>query len=75
MSLAPDREPITHPVFVWIEVAARLNATGDGALADEIAHHMGGRRLGDNVIIALTLDEQRRVNAVLQDWLGEQDPD
>ena len=36
---------------------------------------MDGRRLGDNVIIALTLDEQRRVDAVLQDWLGEQDPE
>ncbi len=75
MSLTPDRDPITRPVFVWLEAVARLAATGDGALADEIAHHMDGRRLGDNAIIALTIDEQTRVNAVLQDWLSEQDFD
>ncbi len=75
MSLGPDREPITRPVFVWLEVAARLNAAGDGALGDAIAQAMDGRRLGDNVRVPLTTDEQRRVDAVLQDWLGEQDPD
>ena len=75
MILGPDRDPITHPVFVWLEAVARLNAIGDGALADKIARRMGRRRLGDNVTIALTVDEQLRVNAVLQDWLGEQDPD
>ncbi len=36
---------------------------------------MDGRRIGDNAMFALTLDEQRRVNAVLQDWLGDRDPD
>ncbi len=36
---------------------------------------MDGRRLGDNATFALTVDEQLRVNAVLQYWLGEQDPD
>ncbi len=71
----PDRDPITRPVFVWREAVARLNATGDGALADEIARRIDRRRLGDNVIIALTFDEQRRVNAVLRDWLGRRDPD
>ena len=75
MSLGPDRDPITRPMFVWLEVASRLNATGDGGLADEIARRMDRRRLGDNVLIALTLDEQRRVDAVLQDWLGRQDPE
>jgi len=30
-------------------------------------------RLNGN--FALTIDEQRRVNAVPQDWLGESDPD
>ncbi len=74
MSLGPDREPITRPVFVWIEVAARLHAAGDEALVDAIAQAMNGRRLGDNAIFALTVDEQLRVNAVLQDWLGESDP-
>lgn len=31
MSLEPNREPITRPVFVWLEVAAH----GDGEIADE----------------------------------------
>ena len=34
-----------------------------------------GQRLGDNATFALTVEEQLRVNAVLQDWLGESDPD
>ena len=75
MSLDPDREPITRPVFVWLEVAARLHAAGDGALAEAIAPAMNGRRLGDNATFALTVDEQRRVNAVVHNWLGEQDPE
>ncbi len=36
---------------------------------------MDDRRLGDNAVFALTTDEQIRVNAVLQEWLGEQDFD
>ena len=36
---------------------------------------MNGRRLGDNATFALTLKEQRRVNAALQNWRGEQAPD
>ncbi len=36
---------------------------------------MDRRQLGDNAIFAMTVGEQVRVNAVLQDWLGEQDPD
>jgi hypothetical protein len=75
MSLAPDRDPITRPVFVWLEVAARLHAAGEGTLAEAIAQGMDGRRLGDNARVALTTDEQQRVNTVLQDWLGEHDPD
>ena len=75
MSLGPDREPITRPVFVWLEVAAQLDLAGDGGLAAAIRQAMDGRRLGDNATFALTVDEQLRVNAVLQDWLGEQDPD
>ena len=74
MSLDPDRAPITRPVFVWLEVAARLDLAGDGSLATEIQAAMDGRRLGDNATFALTVDEQFRVNAVLQDWLGESDP-
>jgi hypothetical protein len=50
MSLDPEREPITRPVFVWLEIVAQLT-------------------------VHLTADEQLRVNAVLQDWLGEHDPD
>ncbi len=71
----PDREPITRPVFVWLEIAAQLAYHGDGGLATAIQQAMDGRRLGDNATFALTVDEQIRVNAVLQDWLGEQDPD
>jgi hypothetical protein len=46
----PQWEPITRPVFVWLEIVAQL-------------------------AVHLTADEQLRVNAVLQDWLGEHDPD
>ena len=75
MSLDPDREPITRPVFVWLEIAAQLARHGEGGLATAIQEAMDGRRLGDNATFALTVDEQIRVNAVLQDWLGESDPD
>jgi hypothetical protein len=75
MSLNPEREPVARPVFVWLEVAAQLARHGDGGLAAAIQRAMDGRRLGDNATFALTVDEQLRVNAVLQDWLGEQDPD
>ncbi len=75
MSLDPDREPITRPVFVWLEIAAQLAHHGGGTLAAVIRQAMDGRRLGDHAIFALTVEEQQRVTAVLQDWLGEQDPD
>ncbi len=75
VSLNPDREPVTRPVFVWLEIAAQLIRHGDGSLAAEIQAAMDGHRLGDNATFALTVEEQLRVNAVLQDWLGEQDPD
>ncbi len=75
MSLDPDREPITRPVIVWLEIAALLAHHGDGSLAAAIGQAMDGRRLGDNAAITLTVDEQLRVNTVLQDWLGEHDPD
>ena len=75
MSLGPDREPITRPVVVWLEVAARLHDAGEGALAEAIAQAMDGRRLGDNARVPLATAERARVDAVLQDWLGEQDPE
>ena len=75
MSLDPEREPIARPVFVWLEIAARLDVAGNGALAAAIRQAMDGRRLGDTATFALTVEEQLRVNAALQDWLGEQDPD
>ena len=65
MSLGPDREPITRPVFVWLEIAAQLMAHGEGGLATTIQGVMDGRRVGDNATFALTVDEQLRVNAVL----------
>ncbi len=58
MSLGPDREPITRPVFVWLEVAAQLAHHGDGSLATEIQGAMDGRRLGNNATFALIVDEQ-----------------
>ncbi len=75
MSLNPDREPITRPVFVWLEVAARLAVHGGGSLAAAIQQAMDGRRLGDTATFALTVDEQLRVTAVLHDWRGAHDPD
>ena len=48
MSLGPDREPITRPVFVWLEVAAQLAGHGETALAAAIRQAMDGRRLGEN---------------------------
>ncbi len=74
MRLDPDRVPITRPVFVWFRIVARLDAVGDVGLAAAIRQAMDGRRLGDNATFALTVDEQQRVDAVLQDWLGESDP-
>ncbi len=75
MGRDPDREPSTRSVSVWLWLAALLIASGDAELATTIRSAMDGRRLGDNATFALTVDEQLRVNAVLQDWLGEQDPD
>ncbi len=75
MGLAPDRDPITRPVFVWLEIVARLAAEGDLALAVVIRQAMNGRQLGDLASVPLTTEEEARVNAVLQDWLGEQGPD
>ena len=75
MSLDPDRQPITRPVVVWLEIAAQLSRHGDWRLAALIRLAMDGRRLGDNAAFALTVDEQLRVNAVLPDRLVEQDPD
>ena len=45
------------------------------SLAAAIRQAMDGRRLGDDATFALTVDEQLRVNTVLQDWLGKQNPD
>ena len=73
LSLDPAREPITRPVFVWLEVAARLDAAGDDELAVEVRRAVYGRWLDVYAYVALMRDEQLRVHAVLQGWLGEQD--
>jgi hypothetical protein len=75
VSLDPEREPITRPVFVWLEIAAQLVVHGDGGLAAAIRQAMDRRRLGDNATFTLTIDEQLRVNAVLPDRRGENGPD
>ncbi len=75
VSLSPEREPITRPVFVWLEIAAQPAHHGDGGLATAIQQAMDGRRLGDTATFALTVDEQLRVKAVLPDGLGGQEPD
>ena len=36
MSLEPQRMPAVSPVFAWLEIAGRLEALGDGALAAAI---------------------------------------
>jgi hypothetical protein len=46
MSLDPECEPITRPVFVWLEVTALLTQHGDGSLATAIGQAMDGRRGG-----------------------------
>ena len=48
MSQDPERTPVVYPVFGWLEIAARLEALGDGALAAAITAAMSGRRLGDD---------------------------
>lgn len=48
---------------------------GDGGLATVIQQVLNGNRRCDDATVTLTVDEQIRVHAVLQDWLGKQDPD
>ena len=67
--------PVTRPVAVWLWVAPLLTVHGDDALAARIRSTMEGRRLWDTAAIALSAQEWRRVNAVLQDWLSEPDPE
>ncbi len=65
MSLDPERTPAVYPVFGWLEIAAQLEALGDGALAAAITAAMNGRRLGDDAPFDLTDDERERVTVVL----------
>ena len=70
MSLDPERTPVVYPVFAWLEIAARLEALGDGALAAAITAAMNGRRLGDDALFDLTEDERVRVRAVVSEEPG-----
>ncbi|MDP9471108.1 MAG: hypothetical protein M3Q71_10680 [Chloroflexota bacterium] len=65
MSLDPERKPMVCPVFAWLEIAGRLAALGDGALAADIQQAMNGRRLGDDAPFDVTDDERARVQAVI----------
>ncbi len=65
MSLDPERTPAVYPVFAWLEIAARLETLGDGALAAAITAAMNGRRLGEDAAFDLTDDERARVQAAL----------
>ncbi len=64
MSLDPERAPMIYPVFAWLEIAGRLAALGDGALAADIQDAMNGRRLGDDAPFDVTDDERARIQAV-----------
>lgn len=75
MTLAPDREPITRPVLIWLEVVTQLATHRDGSLAAAMQQAMEGWRIGDTATFTPTVEEQLRVNAVLREWLGEQDPE
>lgn len=50
VSLEPAREPITRPVFVWLEIAAVIQQAVDR------------RRLGEVVLFDLARDEQERID-------------
>ncbi len=65
MSLDPERTPTVYPVFAWLEIAGRLAALGDGALAADIQEAMNGRPLGDDAPFDVTEDERARVQVVL----------
>ena len=65
MSLAPERTRTVYPIFGWLEIAAWLEALGDGALAAAITAGMNGRRLGDEAPVDLTEDERVRGQAVV----------
>ncbi|MDP9359322.1 MAG: hypothetical protein M3R02_29360 [Chloroflexota bacterium] len=65
MSLEPERTPMGYSVFGWLEIAARLEDLGDGALASNIFTAMNGHRLRDDATFDLTDDEGARVQAVL----------
>jgi hypothetical protein len=60
---------------MWREIATRWDVAGDGALATASGQAMNGRCIGDTATVALTVEEQLRVTAVLQDWVGESDLD
>ncbi len=61
MSLGPERTLSSYPVFGWLEIAARLEALGDSALAVDIFSAMNGRRLGDDAVVERTTTERGRV--------------
>lgn len=71
MSLEPQREPSSHPVVVWFELAYQLHRQGDGALAEAIRQAMDGRRLNDVVEFELTAEERERVAAAVVQIRGE----
>ena len=72
MSLDPERVPVVYPVFDWLEITARLEVLGDGALAAAITAAMSGRRLGDEALFDLTNDERERVRVVVDTHSAEE---
>ena len=75
MSLDPDRDPITRPVFVWVEVTAQVTHHGNSGLATAIQQAMARRRLDGDATFAVRIAEKIRVNDQVQGWSGEQVPD
>ncbi|MDP9473261.1 MAG: hypothetical protein M3Q71_21795 [Chloroflexota bacterium] len=55
-----------------MEIAGRLAAVEDGALAADIQHAMSGRRLGDDAPFDVTDDERVPVLAVVAESPGEE---
>ncbi len=67
MSLEPEREPVTYPVYRWLEIAHELRNRGDRDLANAIDRTTWGRRLSAAATLKLTAAERERVDAAIEE--------